>query len=1189
MWRVAACAHCGAGLPDGARFCPQCGSAATPNCSSCGADRLEGASFCPTCGSRYEEQATATPAAPPIEDSLNQRKVVTILFADLTESTPLVESLDPEHMRGIVGRFFDAMREAIVAEGGRVEKFIGDAVMAVFGVPSVHEDDPARAIQAALAMRRRLQDLNKELSNEFGLHLQMRIGISTGPVVATTDPAQDQVMVTGEAVNVAARLQSMTEPGTILVAERTASSARTFEFVDRGSLLLKGKAQPVRAFLVEGEANIPARGVPWLRAPIVGRDNELDVLTSIYERVASEHNIHLVTVYGDAGVGKSRLTREFLGRLGQRDEQPYVLRGRCLPYGTSVTYWPLAEILKSAAGVLDSDPPQIVLTRIHSLVDSLLVGQPESIDATVDALAHTLGLAGEHGTLDGADPRTVRARLHQAWRTFFSATAVEGPVVVIIEDIHWAEEALLDLIEEVIDRAQGSLLFVCPSRPDLTTTRPTWGGGRRNAFAVSLDPLSATDSETLVRHLLAVDDLPNPVRDRIMERAEGNPFFLEEILRRLIEEGLIVRVEDRWRALPSIVNVEIPDNVQGVLAARIDLLEPEHKRVLQLASVVGRTFWPEPVAQLMGIQDARQLDASLQRLEELDLITSRFGSSLSGQTEYLFKHILTRDVAYEGLPIRDRSVAHARVGTWLELSSGERAPEFAELLAHHYSTAIELGQVARLDVPEDLRRNAFTWLLRASRQARDRYVLQQSIKLSQRALDVASGPFEEVHALEELGEAYANDSLGDLTFATFLRASEIAIATEGFADDRRASLIAQAVEVPVRWPGMMTFFMPPEEVSELIKRGLSYAGNGDNPARSRLLGLEAGMAFISTDIPDDLLAEYISKAEESVEIALRLDLPLLASQNLDQLQATVIYPGRYAAGIGPWLRRWALRDRLNDSLELGDAIAMGAWMYSELDQYEKAIEIGRTETWASGHMSVAGHARAHVIRALCKLGRWDEALSEFEQMQEVYNDGRSQPPGYALRAYAAIAEILLFRGKVAESDDIATPVLAQSGGTGFALHSGIYLARGEYGQALAAIPVSDRNAEWSKNVILPTRCELALATAPTDCFAIADETKAYGEQGEFPSLPAFADELRGWTKVRSADLPTGIVDLQAAVARFDQLGARWHGARARRLLAAALAAMGDSTATEVQAHADATYTELRVVRDPVIESALVQI
>jgi tetratricopeptide (TPR) repeat protein len=1093
-------------------------------------------------------------------------------------------------MRGIVGRFFDAMREAIEAEGGRVEKFIGDAVMAVFGVPTVHEDDPARAIQAALAMRVRLQDLNKELSNEYGINLAMRIGISSGPVVATTDPAQDQVMVTGEAVNVAARLQATAEPGTILVAERTASSARTFEFVDRGSLLLKGKAQPVRAFLVEGEAKIPARGVPWLRAPIVGRDNELDVLMSVYERVATEHNVHLVTVYGDAGVGKSRLTREFLAKLDQRDEQPFVLRGRCLPYGTSVTYWPLAEILKSAAGVLDSDPPNVVLERIHALVDSLLSRQPDQIHATVDALAHTLGLVGQHGSLEDADPRTVRARVHQAWRTFFSAAAVEGPVVVVIEDIHWAEEALLDLIEEIIDRAQGSLLFVCPSRPDLTTTRPSWGGGRRNAFAVSLDPLSVADSEILVRHLLAVDDLPNPVRDRIMERAEGNPFFLEEILRRLIEEGLIIRVEDRWRALPSIVGVEIPDNVQGVIAARIDLLEPEHKRVLQLASVVGRTFWPEPVAQLLGTSDARELDSALHRLEELDLITSRFGSSLSGQTEYLFKHILTRDVAYAGIPTRDRSVAHARVGSWLEHSSGERAREFAELLAHHYSTAVELARIARVEVDETLRSNAYQWLLHASRQACDCYVLEQGVKLAQRALDLAEGPIEQVQALEELGEAYSNDSLGDLTFATFMRAADIAKATQGFTDDRRAGLIAAAAEVPVRWPGMMTYFVPPEEVLELIKRGLSYAGTGDNEARSRLLGLYAGMAFITTDIPDDLLAEYISKAEESVEIALRLDLPVLASQNLDQLQATLIYPGRYAAGVGAWQRRWALRDRINDSLELGDAIAMGTWMYNELDEYEKAVEIARTETWASGHMSVAGHARAHLIRALFKLGRWDEALEEFELMREVFNDGRSDPPGYALRAYAPVAEILLFRGKPTESQSIATLVLNQNSGTAFALHSGIYLARGDYVNALTAIPSNDRNAEWSKNVILPTRCELALATAPANCFAIADETERYGEEGQFPSLPAFADALRGWTKILSGDLTAGIKLLQMAVSRFDDIGARWSAARSRRLLAAGLRTLGDTAAADnAQAGADALYGELRVVRDPVIESALAHI
>ena len=407
-----------------------------------------------------------------------ERKLVTVLFADVTGSTALGEHLDPERLREVLETFFAAMREEIEAEGGTVEKFIGDAVMAAFGVPVAHEDDPARALRAASRMLTRLESVNEELSDRHDVRLQIRIGVNTGEVLATTSPQPGEPMVTGDVVNAAARLQAAAEPGTAVLGERTARSVPRARLIDLGMLDLKGKSEPVRGYRLAGEDVLEAeRGVPGLRAPMVGRDAEMDLLRSVYARAVAERRPTLVTVYGDAGVGKSRLTREFLAWAEAQAPAPLVLRGRCLPYGDGIAYWPLAEILKGHAGILDTDAPDLAIEKVRKLGQDLLTA-----DVTADptlatsALAYTIGLPDPDSPLEAMDPDQVRDEVDAAWRSFFTALAIGAPTVVVVEDIHWADPVLLDLLETLADHVEGPAMFLCPSRPDLTSRRPTWVG-----------------------------------------------------------------------------------------------------------------------------------------------------------------------------------------------------------------------------------------------------------------------------------------------------------------------------------------------------------------------------------------------------------------------------------------------------------------------------------------------------------------------------------------------------------------------------------------------------------------------------------------------------------------------------------------------------------------------------------------
>ena len=1182
------CPACGAANPDGARFCVACGASLVPGCRQCGAELPEGARFCPACGTPVE---TVEPAPAGTE-----RKLVTVLFADVEGSTALGERLDPERLRELLETYFAAMREEIEAEGGTVEKFIGDAVMAAFGVPIAHEDDPARALRAALRMQRRLETLNVDLERRYGVALRIRIGVNTGEVLAAVRPQPGDPMVTGDAVNTAARLEQLAEPGQIVVAERTARAAHAFSFRALGDLVVRGKRDGVAAVVLSPDAPTrPDRGVPGLRAPMVGRDRELDLLRSVYLRTVAESRPALVTVYGDPGVGKSRLTREFVEWAEREEPAPIVVRGRCLPYGDGVTYWPLAEILKSLAGVRDSDPPDVTLERLRAFgaerLSDAVAG--ETVRATA-ALAYTVGVEDPAHPFSRVEPREVRAKIHAAWRGLFSALAHERPVIAVVEDIHWGDTALLDLLEELADRVAGPTVFVCPARPELTESRPTWGGGRRNRSSIALEPLDQTESQRLIGALLTLDDLPEDARTRILERAEGNPFFLEEIVRHLIDDGRIVHEDGRWRATSDVADVDIPDTVQGVLAARIDLLDPADKRTLQRAAVVGRVFWPGPVGRLLNGEAAR-LAETLDRLEDRELVVSRLGSAISGEPEYLFKHILTREVAYESLPRRERGSAHAAVAAWLEETAGQRAREFIELLAYHWEEAyrVELESSADPGRVDELRARAFEALLTASEDARRRFAVRHASSLAERALAVAGDDHGRAVALEQIGAVALSDYQGDRAWESLKQAVDLRL--RAVPDDRLAiaATCARAVEAPLRWPGSMRTVADEQEVARYIEIGFAHLSEGDSEARTRLLMARAFRPFAAGPhrmISDDELRESEESGLAASDMAMRLDRPDLASAALD---AAVTAPGN-RADFGRMKaingRRLALVDRLDDPFELGDIYSMNAWCHAYVGDLAMARRYGEDGVAAAGDSPTVVGCLSWLTFAEFCLGNWDRVVNELQpEIERRLGDRADAPPHFTVPAYGAAAFVL--EARAAPTADRYTEILRAWIGTSQGYSAGmvdgwlafILARRGTVAEAmdvLASIPASVRNAVARPFIDAAHAYLLGERRAWDEVAPFVAVTRSYAENAGLVSLPAHLDRLDGLRAASVDERNDARALLMRARSTFAGIGDRWNTALLDLDLAESALASGDvETAVSRCREATTAFTELRSLRE----------
>jgi class 3 adenylate cyclase/tetratricopeptide (TPR) repeat protein len=657
---------------------------------------------------------------------------VTVLFADLAGSTALGELIDPEDVRELQSELFELVNTEVERYGGTTQKFAGDAVVAVFGIPSAHEDDAERAVRAGLAVQDRFGSFIESVQGRHGADVGLRIGVNTGDVVAGRDLAsKGELMVSGDAVNVAARLQQHAEPGEVLVGQRTqAASGRSIEYRRRADVEAKGKRDPVPAWVavaVTAEPVSAPRGVGGLTAPLVGRNEELAILSAVGVRVERERAPQLVTLFGPAGVGKSRLLSELLERL----PAGRVLKGRCLPYGEGITYWPLAEVAKAHAGILDTDPAEVALTKLRSAIESVVPN--EHAERALDAAAWTIGFSLPGLPVMDSDPREAVRRLEEGWARYVSSLGDDRLAVIAVEDVHWASAPLLDLLERLAERLENTqVLLVCTARLELLELRPSWGAGKLNATTLSLAPLSHGEAAELVSLLLGEANVPETIRERILGNAEGNPFFLEEMLNMLIEQGALERRNGGWVSTERLEDVSIPDSVHGVIAARIDLLEAPAREALRRCAVVGRIFWPEAV----GVDEEE-----ISSLIRTGLVSARPESVMGGRREFGFKHALTRDVAYTTLPRPERRDLHRLVADWLQEVAPDRGVETAELTAYHYGRALEYGET-----DPEVSRRAFESLLIASEAAFSRGAFDAATAQVTRAVELSGDDRQRVVA-----------------------------------------------------------------------------------------------------------------------------------------------------------------------------------------------------------------------------------------------------------------------------------------------------------------------------------------------------------------------------------------------------------------------------------------------------------
>ncbi len=697
-------------------------------CRACGEENPERFRLCGFCG---------TPLAPP-QAAPEVRKTVTIVFSDLTGSTALGESLDSESLRALMTRYFDEMRRVLELHGGTVEKFIGDAVMAVFGLPKVHEDDALRAVRAARDMQHALERLNDDLETGWGVRLANRTGVNTGEVVAG-DPAAGQRLVTGDAVNVAARLEQAAAPLDVLIGDLTYRLVRDAVDVEPvAPLELKGKAERVPAFRL-----VSVRGGEGFQrrddAPIVGRDTELAALTEAFRSAVADRRCRLCSVLGQAGVGKSRLTREFLALVGT--EGARTLRGRCLPYGQGITFWPLVEAVREAAGIREEDDPELARAKVHALAG-------EGEEDVAERVASAIGLA---------PTRFPVQELFWGTRKLLEHLAAEGPLVVVFDDVHWAESTFLDLVDHLVETVQDApLLLLCPARPDLIERRPEWAAAD-HAVTIALEPLDEEASALIVENLLGDHTIPGGIRDRIVEAADGNPLFVEQMLSMLIDEGVLQREESGWTAGAEAASLAVPPTIQALLAARLEFLSPEERAVIEAASVVGLVF-PEPAVEALVTDELRpRVGGCL-----AELVRKQFArqaeASRTDEKSFRFHHILIRDAAYGGLLKRARATLHERFVAWADSVNADRAVEYEEILAYHLEQAHRY--LSELGPPDAhgtaLARRAAERLASAGHRAFDRGDMPAAANLLQRAaVLLPTSSDERLQLLPDIGEALA--------------------------------------------------------------------------------------------------------------------------------------------------------------------------------------------------------------------------------------------------------------------------------------------------------------------------------------------------------------------------------------------------------------------------------------------------
>ncbi|MEX2203528.1 MAG: adenylate/guanylate cyclase domain-containing protein [Actinomycetota bacterium] len=669
-------------------------------CPSCGEENDERARFCWSCGGSLDVKRAPTS---------EERKVVSVLFVDLVGFTARSDQSDPEDVRATLRVYHERLKREIERFGGTVEKFVGDAVMAVFGAPVAHEDDAERAVRASLRIAEAIEELNEERP---GLDLAIRAAVNTGEAVVTLGarPEAGEGFVTGDVVNVASRLQGIAPVGGVVVGELTYRATRgVIEYEELDPVSVKGKEEALPVWrAVEARSRFGVDVEQQTQVPLIGRDRELNLLRELFGGIERDATAQLVTLVGEPGVGKSRLVWEFQRFVDDLPDIVYWRQGRCLPYGEGITFWALGEVVKSHAGILESDTPEQAASKLDLAVSEIVDEEGER-DWIRSRLEPLVGLSEEAQTAEREESFT-------AWRTFLEAIASTRALVLVFEDLHWADPAMLAFVEHLADWASGVPLFVlCTARPELYERDPSWGGGKRNHTAVSLSPLTSDETAQLIGALLDRTVLPAETQTALLARAGGNPLYAEEFIRMLVDRGVLARSGASWELTSGEDEIPVPETVQALIAARLDTLSPERKALLQDAAVIGKVFWAGALAEMGGI-DPRQVREGLHDLARKELLRPARRPSIEGETEYAFWHLLVRDVAYGQIPRASRADKHQAAAVWIEKIAGERLADSSELLAYHYEQALELARAVGVDTGE-VEKEAFRFLMLAAERA----------------------------------------------------------------------------------------------------------------------------------------------------------------------------------------------------------------------------------------------------------------------------------------------------------------------------------------------------------------------------------------------------------------------------------------------------------------------------------------
>jgi class 3 adenylate cyclase/tetratricopeptide (TPR) repeat protein len=965
-----------------------------PTCPSCGEDNPERARFCLNCSAPLQPTATR-----------HERKFATALFADIVGSTELAAREDPEVVQALIGRAFDRLAAEIDRYGGLIEKFVGDAVLAVFGVPSAHEDDPERAVRAGLEMHAVLSELNRSFAAEGRPVLEMRIGVEAGEVLVDLEragAARDR-MLTGDAVNVAARLQSAASPGHVVVGPATyAATKEVIDYRDLAPLDLKGKAGPVPAWhALRVRARRRGERPPLgLEARLVGRDEELAVLKQTLQRVESEGRPALVTVLGNAGVGKSRLAWEFAKYVEGLPQFLYWRRGRSLAYG-NVSYSALAEAVKAQCEVLEDDPPEVVADKVdHATLE--LFGD-------IEVAPHVRALVGAR-----TEQRPTREELFDAWRRFLERMAARYPLVLVLEDLHWADAGLLDFVDHLADWASGPILILTMARPELLETRPSWGGGKRNYAAIYLDPLTEPECEAMVEDLLS-SDLPTAVTRLVAERSEGNPLYAEEIVRMLIDRGVLRATEaSRWEVAQPIEQVEVPRSIQALIAARLDTLPAEEKTIVQDAAVAGRIFWLGAVAALSSrpVADARD---AIGRLRVKEIVTPREPPVFSGELEFAFRHVLIRDVAYESLPKLVRASKHVSVARWAEERAGDRGRELAEVVGAHYLRAI--GYRDELAEPADAELDAAAgrWASEAGARAWELWQQEEAFRWFGEARRLGERSGADAEWLAGMAEAVAGAADGLRPIDEVVEAYRNAMGRyEALGMDRDAGRMQVAIGYSLLTVARL------DEARSWIDRGVAALERyGDSADLARALEIR-GNLLRRRGSP----VEAAAPLRRAMEMAARVDDPVAQGHSAIALGIVLLHLGRVPEGIELAEESWEIANRARH-LEL--LLRVHNAVPSVLMDYAPDYERGRRILMEGIELSRRSGRRDHEAWMWSNIGNYAFDQGRIDELEHAagmcIEIGRLHDNPYALGSGTALrSQAAFLRGDLAAARALADEV-----------------------------------------------------------------------------------------------------------------------------------------------------------------------